>query len=145
MLNAYVAASAAQLAATVQSGQVVVQPGQWSILSIPAANTIASATKAAGAAGVRHVAQAFTATLLNDTAVASVGRDIYIRDGATGVGTVIWCASLSVQAAAGASGWMTQSGLNIVGSPATAMNIEFSLAAGANTFERCSLAGISII
>lgn len=139
-------ASAANLSANTATGApVVTGPGGWSIIHAPAANAQATASKAAGAAGVRHVCTAISATFVaSTTAPAAVQVTVNVRDGATGAGTVIWTAVMSLPATGGASAAPVQlAGLNIVGSAATAMTIEFSAAGGANTVEAVSLSGYS--
>ncbi len=122
----------------------VANPGQWSQFSGPAANTQATTSKAAGGAGVRHVLQAFSASLSSSAAAAS-RQTVNIRDGASGAGTIIWSFDLSIVATADQLAIMALSGLNIFGTANTAMTIEFAAAGGANTFENVSIAGYSTI
>lgn len=140
------AASATDLA--LQSGlgvALTALPGQWSVVHAPAANTQATISKAAGAAGVRHVCTGISATFVaGATAPVAVQVTVNVRDGATGAGTIIWTGVLSLPATAGSSAFPIHlSGLNLVGTAATAMTIEFSAAGGANTVEAVALQGYS--
>lgn len=134
-------ASAANLAETLSGAraQLATAPGEWTLTNAPAANTAATATRAAGAAGVRHVLRSINATL---TAIAAAGPlTVVVRDGLTGAGAILWQDRLT--AAAGTSDRVSLSGLNIVGSPATAMTVEFTAAPGATNFETLSATGFS--
>lgn len=117
----------------------------WSIFHKPAANTQATISKAAGGAAVRHVCKGFMATLANNAAAASTAVTLQIRDGATGAGTVLWETSMAVPATAFAvPNTIAVTGLYLVGTANTAMTIEFSGAAGANTLQNVNMFGESI-
>lgn len=141
------ASAANQSAATKTAPMQVATPGTWSITHAPAANTQATITRAAGAAGVRHVCTAITATLVAPIAVTSGAVQLNLRDGATGAGTILKSFTLQV---GGAASTITDraiiqlSGLQVVGSAATAMTLEFSAAGGASTLESVSLEGYDI-
>lgn len=138
-------ASATNIAA--QSGlgaQISAPPGEWSINHTPAANTQATITRAAGAAGVRHVCKSITATLIGLAAAVEATVLVNLRDGATGAGTILWSTRLLVQGGTGAETGISLSGLNIVGSAATAMTLEFAAAGGANTFESVAMTGYDV-
>lgn len=140
-------ASAANLAAQSGLGAVLAAPpGQWSVTHSPAANNQATITKAAGAAGVRHVATSITATLSTNTAAQSVSVIVNLRDGATGAGTILWSTRLTIDTNVATIGGapiagIALSGLNIPGSAATAMTLEFAANGGANIFESVALTG----
>lgn len=121
-------------------------PGEWSVTHAPAVNTQATASRAAGAAGVRHVCRSITAVLAAGTAAPTAATaTINLRDGATGAGSILWSAIIAIPATAGlVSPPIQLSGLNIVGSAATAMTLEFAAASGANTFQSVSLTGYSV-
>lgn len=120
-------------------------PGEWSVTSLPAANTQATASRAAGASGVRHVARSITAVLAaGTTAPAAINLAINLIDGASGGTTFLWRATVSLAGAVGVTEHIEISGLNIVGTAATAMTLEFSAAGGANTFESVTLSGYSV-
>lgn len=133
---------------TDREGRLVVRPwgaGDWTALHVPAVNTKATISKAAGAAGVRHVCTGLTVVLAGDTtAPAAAQLTVALRDGGTGAGTILWQAIITLPAVAGAMNGITRSGLNIRGSAATAMTLEFSAAGGANTFESVSFEGADI-
>lgn len=135
-------ASAANLAATrAEKGLLVALPGEWSITAQPAANTVASATRAAGGAGVRHVLRTINATIGFNPAPAAAVVSVYVRDGASGVGTILWIDQANVEAVAGRAARVVATGLNLVGSANTAMTVEFSAAGGASTFETITATG----
>lgn len=124
------------------NAQLVAEPGQWVATSAPIVNTQASASQAAGGAGVRHVCNAISATLVADTtAPAATVATLNLRDGATGAGTVLASWTLAIEAVAGDKCIINLSGLNIPGSANTAMTLEFAAAGGAHTFESCTLIG----
>lgn len=134
--------SASVLAGTTQPfGGLVAEPGEWAVNSEPAVNTLATATRAAGAAGVRHVCRSLHFSL---NAVAAQ-TNIYcrVRDGASGAGTILW--SQAVALPAGGLYSIALSGLNIVGSPATAMTFEWSAASAGGNFETAGGTGYSTI
>lgn len=139
-------ASAANISATTQSQALLTSlQGDWSINHAPAANTTATITRAAGAAGVRHVCTSIHAKMI-DVAAAGLGPlTVTLRDGATGAGTILWQTKLfaSLTAAIGKDE-ITLTGLNIVGSAATAMTLEFTAGPGASNFELVDLAGHSV-
>jgi hypothetical protein len=115
----------------------------WSETHSPAVNTQATKSKAAGAAGVRHVCTGLSASLAGGTGATAGGTvTLNLRDGATGAGTVLMSWTVPVPAA-GSINIITLSGVEIPGTAATAMTLEFSAAAGANTYESVNLTGHS--
>ena len=117
----------------------------WYIQHAPAANTQATISKAAGAAGVKHVATGFSWSLSSGAGAPTPELiTITIRDGATGAGTVMWTETVSLPATAGSSARGGQSGLWLVGTAATALTIETDSAPGANVVANVSLQGVSI-
>lgn len=118
-------------------GLIAAPPGEWAIEHRPAAATAATITRAAGAAGVRHVCKSITASIVATAAQGQI--DVLLRDGATGAGTVLWSARLA--AAAGTGQTVVLNGLNIVGSAATAMTLEFAAAPAATNFAGVALSG----
>lgn len=134
-------ASADNQAATTKQPLMVAGPGNWTLTNAPAANTQATATRAAGAAGVRHVLTSIQATL-NAVAAVVAPLTVVVRDGASGAGTILW--QDRVTSPAGTDGRISISGLNIVGSAATAMTVEFTAAPGATNFETISATGYSV-
>jgi len=135
-------ASAANLAA--QSGlgaALTVLPGNWSVASQPGAGVQASAVRAAGAAGVRHICTSIDFSAVAAVAPAATVLAVNLRDGASGAGTVLRTWIVFIGAAIGQSvPPFGLSGLSLVGSPATAMTLEFS-ALLANLQESVSFSG----
>lgn len=116
-------------------------PGEWAVNSEPAVSTQATATKAAGAAGVRHVCRSLHFSLAAVAAQTIISARV--RDGASGAGTILW--SQQIIAPAGSAVHIELSDLNIVGSPATAMTFEWSGAPVATNFETAGGTGYSTI
>jgi hypothetical protein len=135
--------TAANLAAQVSTkSALVVQPGQWAVTHAPAANTQATISKAAGAAGVRHVCTGFTVTLAGGAAAPVAALVTFnLRDGATGAGTILSTLTLGLEAVAGKSVVVHVGPINAVGTAATAMTVESSAAPGANASASVTLYG----
>lgn len=111
-------------------------PGEWSVFHAPAAATVATITRAATVL-TRHVCRSITVSV---GAVAAQGPlEFVLRDGAAGVGPILWQAVLS--APAGSADHITISGLSILGSVNTAMTLECLAAPAATNLARVSLAG----
>ena len=119
----------------------VAMAGNWSIHHDPAVNVQATITRAAGAAGVRHICTSSSATFAAG-ATAGAAVKVYLRDGATGAGTILWSGVLTAPVASDSK--LLLSGLSVVGSAATAMTLEFAAAGGLTTFENVSLTGYSV-
>lgn len=135
-------ASATNLAAqTGMRAQLAAAPGEWTLAAAPAANTIATATRAAGGVGVRHVLRSINATLIGVAAIAAP-ITIVVRDGASGVGAILWQDRLFA-AAAGSKDRVTLGDLNIVGSDNADLTIEFLAAPGATNFQAVAATGYS--
>lgn len=134
-------ASAANISATTQAPALVAAPGNWTLTSAPAVNTVATATRAAGAAGVRHVLTSICADL-NCVSAVTVPLVLVVRDGATGAGTILWQRRLT--GTAGTTTKIEMTGLNIVGTAATAMTVEFTAAPALTDFETVSATGYSV-
>lgn len=117
----------------------------WTKTHGPAANTPATCTQAAAGAGKRNVCTGLTVMLVSNT-VAPAAAAVVVRliDGASGGTTYLWEMRLSLPATAGAASGAVRENLFIVGSPNTAMTLEFSAAGGANTFESVSMEGAVI-
>lgn len=134
-------ASAANLAAQSSvNALLAVPPGTWSVVSTPGAGVVASAVKAAGAAGMRHVAWGIIVSFGAIAAPVATLLQWNLRDGASGAGTIIASGQVAVPAAAFASIIIPLTALNIPGTAATAMTLEFS-AALANLAEGVTLVG----
>jgi hypothetical protein len=145
-VNDIKSASAANLSAEVGvNALMTAAPGMWAVTNAPAVNTQATISKAAGAAGVRHVCTALTCTLANDATGSAQANVLFnLRDGATGAGTILLSFTLAVPATAGDCRILTLSGLNIVGSAATAMTLEIASAPGAHTAASVGLVGYDV-
>jgi hypothetical protein len=116
----------------------------WTAGHDPGANTQATCTKAA-AVGKRHVCTGLTVMLCaGDTAPTAATVSVRLINGATGGSAYLWQARLSIPAVAGASNGVNHIPCWIVGSPGTAMTLEFSAAGGAQTFESVSMEGGSV-
>lgn len=137
--------SAANLAAVSGiNAALVTEPGNWTVYHAPAANTQATASKAAGGAGVRHVCKAVSFTLVaGASAPTAATATVNLRDGATGAGTILMSWTVAISAVAGACNTVSLSGLNIVGTANTAMTIEYTGSVGANTTTSVNLVGYS--
>ena len=139
--------SAANLsaAASGNGASVFVPAGQWSVTHAPAANTQATASKAAGGAGVRHVCTAISATLVaGATAPTATTATLNLRDGATGAVTVLMSWTLGLEATAGKTVTLSLSGLSIFGTANTAMTLEYSGASGANSLQSVNIVGYDV-
>ena len=119
-------------------------PTSWSVNHHPGANTKATITKAA-VTGKRHIATTLTVTLAAGAAAPTATVvSVSVIDGASGGATYLWGPhDVSIPAVAGA--------LNGIALPvwlpatlSTAITIEFSAAAGANTLEAVTLCGITV-
>lgn len=132
---------------TPYAGRAVVEKGtRWSGFSQPAVSSQATFSRAA-AAGVRHVADCISlSSVAGPTTAPVVGpMNINLRDGATGAGTVLWTTTIQIIATASVTELAPFSvcGLALIGSPNTAMTLEFS-AALANLAEVVSLSGYDL-
>lgn len=112
----------------------------WSVTDTDSGATQSIASRAAGGGTVRHVATSITACR-GDT-VAAVPAQINLRDGATGVGTIIrtWVIGVS---AINESRCVDLTGLNMTGTANTAMTMEFAGAGSATSLSTVTLTGYS--
>lgn len=139
--------TAAAMAEVIKAGavyglRVVRQPDEWAVNHLPAAATKATISKAAGAAGTKHVCTAISVTT-STVGTAQTVISVALRDGATGAGTVLLAKQIILPVN---TTWNWDlSGLNIVGSDATAMTIEFSAAGVADSVQSVAMAGYDII
>ncbi len=133
--------SAANSSAAVTGNKALIVdiPGQWTVTSNPAAATQASASKTAGAAGVRHVVDCVTLGL-TPIAAQAAGVVFNLRDGATGAGTILWSVQLIGQAGV-AQPPVVLCGLQIPGTAATAMTLESAAAPAATNFVFATIQG----
>jgi hypothetical protein len=121
--------------------QLATRPAEWTLTNAPAANTDAFATRAATANGERHVLTSICCDL-NAVAALAAPISIVVRDGPVGVGTVLWQRRLI--APAGFTASVEISGLNIAGSPDTAMTVETNGGPGATNFVTLSATGYTV-
>jgi hypothetical protein len=110
----------------------------FNLVHTPATATQATISAPAGAAGVRNVCNALSFGLQSIGTIQPVIQ-VNLRDGATGAGTILW--SVSIGLAVSSYFAFSAAGLNIVGSAATAMTLEFSAAGAAATSESVALNG----
>lgn len=134
-------AHAEVLGGSTQVGLIVTKLANFSIHHDPAAAAQATVTKAAAGLGMRHICTSIHATL-NAGAAATGIIKVYLRDGAAGVGPILW--SAAVQAPAAGHVQVSLSDLSILGSANTAMTLEFSAAGGAGSQENVALTGYSV-
>lgn len=137
--------TAANMAAQVSTKSILTtHPGQWAETHAPAVNTQATKSHTAGAAGVRHVCNWLSITLGGDsTGSVQTALTFNLRDGATGVGTILASFTLSCEATAGVCKVLTLSGLNIVGTAATAMTLESASAPSTHNYASVAFGGYS--
>lgn len=105
---------------------------RWSVVSSPGGGSQATASKAAGGAGVRHVVDCVSFSATSSAAIVAAIGVVNVRDGATGAGTIIWQYNVAFPTAA-ALGLQDVSpqqicGLNLIGTANTAMTVEFGAA-----------------
>lgn len=123
-------------------------PIDWATGSLPAVNVVASASRAAGGAGVRNICTSITATLISSSTVANAATTgtVVLRDGPTANGAILWAAQMALPATAGsAAAPINLGGLNIRGSANTTMCLEFLSASGASTQQCVSITGVSLV
>ncbi len=137
--------SATNLALTTAVGSALIEKGaRWSVNSNPAVSTQATASKAAGGAGVRHVVDCISFSSGATTAPgAATALTVQVRDGASGAGTIIWERRVVAPASTGTFNEFATCGLNLIGTANTAMTIEWS-ALLTSLFESVSLSGYSV-
>lgn len=141
-----VAASNAHMspAAQIPSGvALTVPPAHWGQAHAPAANTVATTSRAAGGANIRHVCTGIAASL-SLAAASAASLLLVVRDGASGAGAILWLQRMAYNGLAIGHYRVELSGLNLAGSPNTAMTLEFSVAPGATNFETVSMSGYSV-
>jgi hypothetical protein len=138
-------ATAAVQAAYSGTGAVpVANIGTWAKQHNPAVSLQATASQAAGAAGVRHVCTAISLGFSATTALGGITTVTFnLRDGGTGAGTILWAWQFTLPAAVVLPYHIHLSGLSFVGTAATAMTLESS-ALVTNLMEFVNLAGYDV-
>jgi len=113
---------------------------QWGPINhSPAAATQATITKAAGGAGTRHYVTSILACFTG-TAVSAPLR-IVLRDGASGVGPIVWSARIGIVSANGGDCIPMTTHFRM--SINTAVTLEFIAAGAVGTNEEVTLAGFT--
>lgn len=112
-------------------------PNQWSVQNTPGAAAQATISKA-GVAGARHVCMGISASIACG-ATAQTPIQVVLRDGATGVGAILWSQELA--APANGVGEVEISDMGIAGTSGNAMTLEFTAAGVAASVESVSLIG----
>lgn len=113
--------------------------GDWGQGHNPAVGVRATTTKAAGGVGVKHVCRAISWTIACAATPQAAVMIIALRDGATGVGAVLFVKQVILPANGQWEGNLTD--LEIIGSDNTAMTLEFVAAGVADAFQSVSLSG----
>jgi hypothetical protein len=111
---------------------LVTAPAEWSVQHQPAADTIATISKAANAGGA-HVVTSISVGLSGTAASGIVTAQLF--DGVK----ILWSASMLILA--GDSKSITLDDLSIRGSQGRAMKLAFDAAGGANTEQTVSMSG----
>ena len=117
--------------------------GRWSAFSNPANGVVATASKAAGVGAVRHVADCISYTASGIAAPAATVLVINLRDGGSGSGNILWSKQIVAPATVGVHADANFCGLNLMGSAATPMTLEFSIPL-ANEMESVALTGYDV-
>lgn len=112
-------------------------PGDsWTVSAHPTTATLASVARAAGNGS--NVCDSVVASIACG-GTAQTPISVYVRDGATGAGAILWAAVLAAPVGGCASVCATN--LGIVGTPGNAMTIEFSAAGVAASLQAVSASG----
>lgn len=123
------------------SGSAVEKIVRWISTQVPpAVSTRGTVTRAAGAAGVKHVVDCVMFEAGATTAPAATALTVDLRDGASGAGAILKQWRITVPATTGQHTNTNICGLGLTGTAATAMTLEFS-ALLTNEFQSVSLTG----
>lgn len=125
----------------VQNIPAVGLPLEWTLHSLPAVNTRATATRPAAGPGVRNVLTGLLARV-NTVAAQAAPVTVVVRDGPATTGPILWQDRLSGAIATNCSTQLA--GVNIVGSPNTPMTVEFTATPATNNFENVAATGYSL-
>lgn len=109
----------------------------FNLTSAPAAAVVATVTQAAAGAGRRNVCRNIAASVFN--AVGLTYAPLVLRDGATGVGAILWRTDIAKDLEAFAIG-----DLLIIGTANTAMTLEFTVSGGGAENQTVALGGYVI-
>lgn len=112
----------------------------FSVTHAPVAATQATASQASGGAGNFNHCTGMIVSFSAGATASAAPATVNLRDGATGAGTVL--ASFDIDCAVvQTASQVVLSGLDIPGSAATAMTLEFAAAGAATTLEKVTLLG----
>lgn len=135
--------TAAQLLAVDVNGAALTRrPIDWSVTNVPAAATAATISRAAAAAGIKHVCTSISATVSTVGTAQTAALVLNLRDGATGAGTILWSTQISLPV--NVTWQLNLSGLNIGGTNATAMTLEFAANNVAASFSSVAMTGYDL-
>lgn len=150
--TAFLRNSASNLAAATQAqAQMVAFPGFWTATSAPVVATLASASKAAGGAGVVHVCTGISVSWSSDGTNNGAAQQVVValRNGASGAGTILWQWNLAITTTTAINptnyGQFSLSGLSIPGSANTAMTLEFTGTASSHEFYTANICGYYVV
>lgn len=117
--------------------QVAAKQSDWGLANTPAANTIATVTRAAGGVGTRHIITGLAASVFDAAGTLPLQR-VRITSGAE-----VWTVYLGAQntLALNAAYPIALSDLSIVCPDNTAVTMDFTTVPGANNFQTVSLQG----
>jgi len=118
----------------------IIQRSEWTILSNPAVATRAVGSVVAAGAGISRVLDGLYCSLA--AVAAQVFIQLVVRDGAAGVGPIIFEQTVKVVTAD--TGFVHISGLGLIGSANTAMAIEFLTAPAATNWQRIVGVGYNV-
>jgi hypothetical protein len=121
--------------------QQVAQTTEWSESDGPAAATQATCTRVNPGGGSRLVCRSITARVAA-AGTAQTPLRVFLRDGATGAGTIIWQAVVACPVNSADGITLTP---NIVGSPDTDMTLEFAGAGVADSLLSVALSGFTAL
>lgn len=117
-----------------------IKGSEWRLLSAPGAAVQATATHAA-ATGLRHVLTSMSFFIaIAGTAPGSL--DVIVRDGATGVGAILWQGQIQTATNNSAQvivNFNDEDG--IIGTAGNQMTVEFAAGPGTSNFERLNATG----
>jgi hypothetical protein len=109
----------------------------WTVKNTSGAAGQAIATKAAGAAGVKHVCYGICASAAAGAA-AQGPLTVQLLDGVTSIFEGV------ISAPANQSGQIILTGLYLVGTAATSMTLQFTATGATNTLQSCTLIGFDV-
>lgn len=122
------------------------QNASWAVHHLPSANVQATITQASAGGSIKNVCTGFSVTLAaGATAPTAIQVSVALIDGASGGTNYLWRSVISLPATAGATAAFVFGRRWDVGTAATAMTLEFSIAGGANTIESVSMSGTTTL